>query len=1047
MYCARTAFEFIRKLSLVFAFIAISVALASPAHAQATLVLQQGLNSYTGAIDAKIAFDKPTTNIGGDTSNALIVDTSTALLMRYAIFQSEGGPLPNNASIISATLSLYKDWGPDAVFKANRVLKNWTELGVTWTLTGNGASWSTAGVFSGDILSTADGQGSVAAQPPVPNTQCNVDTPPFLDSCWLNIDVTSGVQAFQGGTANYGWKISFVSSNGDPSKAKEFWAKEASCCNREVRRPKLTIVYRSPPTAVLSVSPNPVAQGATVTFDAHNTTDGGSPITNLRLQFGDATPDVNWTDKNQNQTHAYGTAATYSATLTATNAIGTSPTATQSINVTGGCVPTANFTWSQTPNTLAVVFDASTSQPNGATITGLTLQFGDGQQVTWNDKNVTKSHTYAAAGTYPASLAVTNSCGTSPANGQSVVVNPIGSGPPSGTGQTPGGFQGVAVPTFHSIGLYWTPPSTPLNNTVKIRYARMTDATWKDGHDMWYDSRDTSGSTGGRSPEARGSIVHVDPGTQYVVQFGMPQSDGSVVWTAEIRPVTWSELGQPIPAGGYGVVEGSTRITTLPPNTIIQSYNNPGKGFRDAALVADQSGADGAWTVYDFTGTGAVASSQNESYHDANNNNHDRYAVVINGHHIILRGLTIQGGGSAIFIEPGSHDILIEKNNISGYGRSSGNTFQLSGISSTTYTQAIDEDGAIKLPHPSFGDASQTKRLIIQRNTFHNPIYGANPWEYDHPKGAAPMLLYPNGGNNVVRYNESFSTSDGTRNGTPLYGYFHCDGLIQGGTNDSYGGIGPDTDVYKNLVMQYQDDGLEIDGGGMNTRVWRNYFDYGGTGVSSTPCALGPCYIWRNVFNRERKLYNRGWGDDSDKVAMHKNGGIAPYNGGRAYVYHNTALQYPWNEPNRPEPYATGPNNLGAGSGISGAGGSGNEMQNQVTRNNIWDTWKSSWSAVDTTSLGTGNDFDCDMSNTSLGVTEPNGVSNTPAQYQSGNGYIAGSTGKYRLVDGSAGSGSGPANQRACAIPNFNDMYANPDKGAQQSSDPDMDFGINANGS
>src|SRR5205823_1888331 len=81
--------------------------------------------------------------------------------------------------------------------------------------------------------------------------------------------------------------------------------------------------------------------------------------------------------------------------------------------------------------------------------------------------------------------------------------------------------QGAAVTTFHSIGLYWTPPGgTPVDGVVKIQYAKTTDTTWKVGHDLWYDSRDTSANTGGRPPEARGSIVMLEPGTQYVVKFG-----------------------------------------------------------------------------------------------------------------------------------------------------------------------------------------------------------------------------------------------------------------------------------------------------------------------------------------------------------------------------------------------------------------------------------------------------------------------------------------------------------------------------------------------
>src|SRR5438094_5160680 len=507
MGCVRAAFGFLHGQFLLFVVFAISIALASSAHAQTTTVLQRGLNGYTASMDAKIASSTPNTNKGAELDSAIIVDTSTSLLVRFAIFQSEGGSIPNNASIMSATLSLYKDWGPDAVFKANRVLKSWTELGVTWNWT-SAQSWTTPGVCSGDILATADGQASVAAQPPIQGTQCDVDSG-WPDICWLNIDVTSGVLAFQSGTANNGWKLSYVSGSND-SSPKDFWMSDVTCCNRVVRRPKLTVVYRSPPTAALSASPTTVAPGATVTFNANNTTDGGSPITNLRLQFGDGTPDANWADKNQPQTHAYSAPATYTATLTATNAIGTRPPpATQQITVTtGGCqaLPTASFTVNPQPATAGanVTFEASASNDGGAncTINSLTLVYGDpggGQTSGWTNKFTTQQHPYAA-GAYTARLTVANQFGTSPEVTRPVQVNPQGSDiPPTSSSQITDTAIGKVVETFHSMSIYFNPesmnpPHTPPNDKIWMRYRKTTDpeTAWHQGWPLWYDTRTSS---------------------------------------------------------------------------------------------------------------------------------------------------------------------------------------------------------------------------------------------------------------------------------------------------------------------------------------------------------------------------------------------------------------------------------------------------------------------------------------------------------------------------------------------------------------------------
>jgi PKD repeat protein len=997
------------------------------AAAQQSVTLQQGLNGYTGTIDSKIASSTPTTNKGADTVNSLIADTSTALLVRFAIFQSEGGPLPNNASIVSATLSLYKPWGPDAVFKANRVLKNWTELGVTWTQTGTGVNWATPGVFAGDILATADGQGSVAAQPPVQNTGCDVDTG-WPDTCWLNIDVTAGVQAFVTGAPNFGWKLSFVSGS-STSTPKDFYAKEITCCNREVRRPKLTISYRTPPNASFTTTPSSGAAPLGVTFNASATTDGGSPITNLRLQFGDGTPDVSWSDKNVTQSHTYASAATYTATLTATNAIGTSAPATRTITVTpgvSGTPPTASFTATPSSGTapLAVTFNASGSADGSSAITSLTLQFGDGQQVTWSNKAVTQSHTYTNPGTYTATLTATNASGTSAPATRAITANGAGACIPSTLPAS-----GVAVATFHSMGLYYNPASAPSGNQIFVRYRKASDdpnvVGWTQGHPLWYDSRAVHSYNG------RGSVVHLQPGTQYIFEVGTGADYATASWTNHIPgaqgeavepcPSTWSES---FPVG-----------TTLTPWTGTNS-STTGSAFlgsrsgssRNHVLLANQSGTASGYTVYDFTGANAVAQTSNASGY---------YPVVISGSYIILKGLKTVGGEAGIFIDPGSHDIVIDGVEVTSYGRDCGTALG-SGLSGN---QACNEDAGIKFPDSSYGPILNTKRIVIQRSKIHNPAFGSNPWDTGHPSGTAPITMYPTGGQIVIRYNAAYSSTDGAVGGPADLSHYHQDGLVMGGCNDNSGscasqgmGIGPDVDIYKNIVMNYFDDGLETDGDSTNTRVWKNYFDYGGaSAVSTTPAYVGPVYVWRNVYNRARMYITDPWGNERDRLYMFKSGGLS-FNGGRRYLYHNTSMQPPFSS----ESAASGPNPLGAGFGAGGNGGV-NAMQNTVTRNNVFEIWKSNWDTFDLNGAS-GNDLDYDLSN---GVIAEAHADKATPQYQAGNGWSAYWTGKYRLAPGTAGYNDG------VVIPNFNDGFvgAAPDRGAHEDGTPDMDFGTTASGS
>ena len=609
--------------------------------------------------------------------------------------------------------------------------------------------------------------------------------------------------------------------------------------------------------------------------------------------------------------------------------------------------------------------------------------------------------------------------------------------------------QGSTVTTFHSISLYWTPVDangvavTPIANpanpgwgpAVAVRYAKASGSAWKRGLDMWYDSRDTTSGDGtsgndgnlyGRKPEARGSIMFCDSGTQYIVQFGLYDAQGNITWIAENKPITWSELGDPIPSGGYGPVEG-TRITAIP---AVSNFNFKGghSGTVSQARLLNVSGTPTGWTLYDFTG---------QTVDDSANSSHAVF--VIDGSYIILRGVTTKGGNMPVMIQPGSHDILIEECDFSGWANNPANqSFTINGV---TYqggisSSASEMNNGITLPGQSFGTSADflaTKRFIIQKNKFHNPRYGANPWDFGHPQGPSPIQLYPNGGNHVIRYNECYSTLDGTREGTLDHGHQHNDGIITGGDNQSVGGIGPDVDIYKNFIRGAMDDSCELDGGGMNNRFWSNYADYTNTGLSATPTFLGPAYIAYNVYNRSRELYNQPYGAETDRTQHMKCGGIQPPgNGGRRYIFHNTSMQLPWQD----DPEAAGPNNLGGWHFIAGTGG--NPLENTISMNNVCDTIGGAF--VDTSAGVSGCVFDYDMCSNGFAVTETHGKANSPASYQAGNGPTAYGNGKYRLNAGTPGYGD------AAVLPNINDSYTSPDRGAAQHVDPDIVYGLNATG-
>jgi hypothetical protein len=189
--------------------------------AAATLILQDGVNGYAGTRDTFLSQYDPNRAYGGSTLQYGYVPGYTNLV-RFAIFQSEGGPVPNGATIQSAKLSLYKSSSYDYTYGAHRVLVDWTEDKATWQHRVNGARWAIAGAGSAtlDYRSTADGEGSVGWEPG-----------------WLEIDVSSGVRQMAQGQANFGWRLVPISGN---NNFKTFHTRELSTPSL---RPKLTITY------------------------------------------------------------------------------------------------------------------------------------------------------------------------------------------------------------------------------------------------------------------------------------------------------------------------------------------------------------------------------------------------------------------------------------------------------------------------------------------------------------------------------------------------------------------------------------------------------------------------------------------------------------------------------------------------------------------------------------------------------------------------------------------------------------------------------------
>ena len=190
-----------------------------------TVTLQRGLTPQTTVRDTYLSSYHKTLNFGAST---VVMDQFSYYpsLLRFAIFQSEGGPVPNGARITSAVLSLYKYTFYDMTYGLHRLLQDWSESGATWNMRQSGVAWNVAGAggLGTDIGATAEATASTNFNPG-----------------WVSFDLGASVQRMSLSTspANFGWRL--IGTSGYISGLKKFYSSDFMTAPD--LRPKLVITY------------------------------------------------------------------------------------------------------------------------------------------------------------------------------------------------------------------------------------------------------------------------------------------------------------------------------------------------------------------------------------------------------------------------------------------------------------------------------------------------------------------------------------------------------------------------------------------------------------------------------------------------------------------------------------------------------------------------------------------------------------------------------------------------------------------------------------
>src|SRR5947208_9478377 len=182
-----------------------------------------------------------------------------------------------------------------------------------------------------------------------------------------------------------------------------------------------------------------------------------------------------------------------------------------------------------------------------------------------------------------------------------------------------------AVPTYEAAGLYWSNPGATPATGCQVQFRKQGDASWTQGLAMWFDARNS---------ECRGSIVGLANGTAYEAQMNLPGQPAakSVTFT------TWSNA-KPV-ASTVTVPSGSSTLNIT------------------------QGGSASGYVVYD--GTGSTLDAQNGV----------PVNISVNASYVIVRGFTLKGAQQhGILIDKSQHDVIVEDNDISGWGRTRDGTW------------------------------------------------------------------------------------------------------------------------------------------------------------------------------------------------------------------------------------------------------------------------------------------------------------------------------------------------------------------------------------
>ncbi len=342
-------------------------------------------------------------------TNSMVVSTST---------YNDGNWHYVAATQTSSGMTLYVDGQP----AANNTVPTAGNYTGYWRVGGDTTGNSTSAYFAGTIDETAVYPSALSAQTVLAHFNAGGgNVPPNAAFTATVTPLTAAVDASMtvdpdGTIASYAWNFGDSSTGAGKTVSHSYTAAGTyvvvltATDNRGATSKvshSVTVGANKPPTANFTS----VIANLKVTADASTSSDADGTIASYAWNFGDGT-----TATGKTAAHTYAADGSYTVTLTVTDDLGATDSATQSVTVAANKVPVAAFT--KTAAGLAATADATTSQDPDGTIASYAWDFGDSATAT----SKTAAHTYAASGTFTITLTVTDNQGATGTTSQSVTV-------------------------------------------------------------------------------------------------------------------------------------------------------------------------------------------------------------------------------------------------------------------------------------------------------------------------------------------------------------------------------------------------------------------------------------------------------------------------------------------------------------------------------------------------------------------------------------------------------------------------------------------------